>query len=142
LIEARLIVADAGPLIAFGRIGKLALLVDVLGDILVPDAVIAECLIESAKPGAAAAIEQALKKRVLPRIDDPDPALPPYPLLDAGESAAIRLALKLSIPVLIDEKAGRKIATNLGLSVIGTVGVLILAKKTATSRPSSRFSTR
>jgi len=125
---ARLIVADAGPLIAFGRIEKLALLAVVLGEVLVPEAVIAECLIDPDKPGAAA-IEQALEKRILTRIDDPAPALPPYPLLDFGESAAIRLALKLSLPVLIDEKAARKIATNLGLSVIGTVGVLLLAKK-------------
>jgi len=125
---ARLIAADAGPLIAFGRIEKLALLPEVLGEILVPEAVIAACLIDPDKPGASA-IERALEKRILTRIDDPAPALPPYPLLDSGESAAIRLALKLAIPVLIDEKAGRKVATNLGLSVIGTVGVLLAAKK-------------
>ena len=47
--------------------------------------------------------------------------------MDAGESAAIRLAL--SVPVLIDEKASRKIAVNLGLSVVGTAGVLLSAKK-------------
>ena len=29
----------------------------------------------------------------------------------------------------MDEKAGRKIATNLGLSVIGSAGVLLAAKK-------------
>jgi uncharacterized protein len=125
---ARLIVADAGPLIAFARIDKLALLAEVLGEILVPEAVIAECLTDPEKPGAAA-IERALENRILTRIDDPAPALPPYPLLDSGESAAIRLALKLSLPVLIDEKAGRRIATNLGLTMIGTVGVLLVAKK-------------
>ena len=125
---ARLIVADAGPLIAFARIEKLALLVEVLGKVLVPEAVIAECLFDAEKPGASA-IAKALEKKVLTRVDDPVPALPLYPLLDPGESAAIRLALKRSIPLLIDEKTGRKIATNLGISVIGTVGVLLVAKK-------------
>ena len=93
-----------------------------------PEAVVAECLIDVHKPGASA-IREALEARTLTRIDDPVPTLSPFPLLDAGESAAIRLALKLSIPVLIDEKAGRKIAINLGLSVVGTVGVLLSAKK-------------
>jgi predicted nucleic acid-binding protein len=125
---ARLIVADAGPLIAFGRIEKLALLPKVLGDVLVPDAVVAECLLDAQKPGASA-IREALRGGTLIQIDDPAPALSPFPVLDAGESAAIRVALKLSIPVLIDEKAGRKIAISLGLSVVGTVGVLLSAKK-------------
>lgn len=125
---ARMIVADAGPLIAFGRIEKLALLPKVLGEVLVPEAVVAECLIDVQKPGASA-MREALEARTLIQIDDPVPTLSPFPLLNAGESAAIRLALKLSVPVLIDEKAGRKIATNLGLSVVGTVGVLLSAKK-------------
>jgi predicted nucleic acid-binding protein len=56
-------------------------------------------------------------------------AEPQFPVLDAGESAAIRLALKLSASVLIDEKMGRSIATKLGLSVIGSAGVLLAAKK-------------
>ncbi len=67
--------------------------------------------------------------RLLTEVPDPDPALPPFPMLDEGESAAIRLALKLSASVLMDEKSGRKIATNLGLHVIGSAGVLVAAKK-------------
>ena len=41
---AKPVVADAGPLIAFGRIGKLDLLSQVLGRILMPKAVVDECL--------------------------------------------------------------------------------------------------
>jgi len=50
-------------------------------------------------------------------------------VLDPGEPAAIRLGLKLDLPVLIDERSGRKIATNLGLTVVGSAGALLSAKK-------------
>ena len=125
---ARTVVADAGPLIAFGRIEKLDLLPRVLGEVLVPASVVAECVIDMEKPGARA-IRDALRGKLLTRCPDPAPPQTPFPLLDTGESAAIRVALKLSAAVLIDEKTGRAIATKLGLSVIGTGGVLLAAKK-------------
>ena len=125
---AKRVVADAGPLIAFGRIGNLDMLPQVLGEILVPNAVAAECLTDLEKPGARA-IRDALRARLLIKTADPSPAHTQFPVLDPGESAAIRLALKLSASVLIDEKAGRSIATKLGLSVIGSAGVLLAAKK-------------
>ena len=125
---AKRVVADAGPLIAFGRIGKLDLLPQVLGEILVPNAVAGECLADPEKPGAQA-IQKALRAGLLMKIAEPAPLLPQFPTLDAGESAAIRLALKLSSSILIDDKAGRSMAAKLGLNVIGSAGVLLAAKK-------------
>jgi predicted nucleic acid-binding protein len=122
------VVADAGPLIAFGRIRKRELLPQVLGEVLVPRAVAVECLVDLENPGTRA-ICDALQAQLQLLMETPGPALPPLPLLDAGESAAIRLALKLSASVLMDEKAGRKIVTNLGLNMIGSAGVLLAAKK-------------
>lgn len=46
--------------------------------------------------------------------------------LDAGESEAIVLAQELSLPLMIDEKKGRKIAANMGINIIGLLGVLLL----------------
>jgi len=125
---ARTVVADTGPLIAFGRIEKLDLLPRVLGEVLVPASVAAECVVDMEKPGARA-IRDALRARLLIRCPDPAPPQTPFPVLDAGESAAIRLALKLSAAVLIDERTGRTIAAKLGLGVIGSAGVLLAAKK-------------
>lgn len=45
--------------------------------------------------------------------------------LDKGESEAITLAKELSLPLLIDEKKGRKIAQTMHIEVIGLVGLII-----------------
>jgi predicted nucleic acid-binding protein len=50
------------------------------------------------------------------------------PGLDAGETAAIALAEEVQAGrLIIDEYRGRKVATERGLRVVGTVGVLELA---------------
>lgn len=50
--------------------------------------------------------------------------------LDLGESEAIALAEEIGASqLLIDEKAGRKVAMVRKLPLIGTVGVLLLAKR-------------
>jgi hypothetical protein len=50
--------------------------------------------------------------------------------LDAGEANAIALALELQADdLLIDERLGRQEAVRLGLSTIGILGVLLVAKQ-------------
>jgi uncharacterized protein len=49
--------------------------------------------------------------------------------LDPGETAAILLAEAIKADVLlIDERAGRKIASDRGIAVRGTLGVLVQAR--------------
>jgi predicted nucleic acid-binding protein len=122
------VVADAGPLIAFGRIDRLELLPQVLGRVLVPDVVAQECAADPQQPGARA-ISAALKSGLISRVPDPEASERAFAVLDAGESAAIGLALQRSAAVLIDEKLGRRIAANLGVAVIGSAGVLLAAKR-------------
>ena len=51
-------------------------------------------------------------------------------VLDPGEAEAIILAEEINADLLIiDEKAGRKIANQLGLPVIGLLGILIQLKR-------------
>lgn len=47
-------------------------------------------------------------------------------LLDEGESEAITLAVEKRLPLIIDEKKGRKIAKNLSLDIIGLLGIIYL----------------
>ena len=50
--------------------------------------------------------------------------------LDRGEASVIQTALNLGLPlVCIDETAGRRVARLCGLSLTGSVGVLIKAKR-------------
>jgi predicted nucleic acid-binding protein len=50
--------------------------------------------------------------------------------LDKGEKYTLNMALKMSANmVIMDEKIGRNIAEYLGLTVIGTLGILLNAKR-------------
>ncbi|WP_303884140.1 DUF3368 domain-containing protein, partial [Acetomicrobium mobile] len=50
--------------------------------------------------------------------------------LDYGEAEVIALALEMGARlVLLDEKEAREFARKLGLKVLGTIGLLIWAKK-------------
>lgn len=47
-------------------------------------------------------------------------------LLDQGESEAIVLAKTKNLPLIIDEKKGRKIASAMGVTIVGLLGILYL----------------
>lgn len=47
-------------------------------------------------------------------------------LLDQGESEAIALAKELHLPLIIDEKKGRKIAQNCNIKIIGLLGIIYI----------------
>jgi len=49
--------------------------------------------------------------------------------LDLGESESIVLAEEQNLPLIIDEKKGKKIALSFGLEAIGLVGILLIYKK-------------
>jgi predicted nucleic acid-binding protein len=128
----RRIVADSGPLIAFGRGGRLDLLSRVAGELLVPSAVFREGTRDGAKPGAAALL--AAGKAGLLRIEDtPDPETIAYlgnpPALDEGEIAALALALDRQCPLLMEERLGRNLAKRHGIAVVGSAGILLVAKE-------------
>lgn len=119
------VVCDAGPLIALGRLDQLALLNRLFKHVQVPDAVIKECL---ARPGNADAqrIQSALKNGWLHACSASDVDLPG---LDLGERAAISRALTINATLLADDQAARQQARALGLAVMGTLGVLVLGKR-------------
>jgi predicted nucleic acid-binding protein len=49
--------------------------------------------------------------------------------LDLGESESIILAEEQNLPLIIDEKKGKKIALSFGLDAIGLIGILLVYKK-------------
>ena len=50
-------------------------------------------------------------------------------LVDAGEAEAIALASEKGCRLISDDKQARAVAKRLGVSVIGTVGILVRAKQ-------------
>jgi hypothetical protein len=45
-------------------------------------------------------------------------------ILDGGESASITLAIEKRLPLIIDERKGRRFAQKQGIEIIGLVGIL------------------
>ena len=125
----KIIIADASPLIIFGRIKRLDLITETLGQIIIPASVMEEC-IGNTKTGALE-IEVAIRKKLI--TVTPDPNMDKHkdlPIaLGRGEATAIVLAAQMKLGLLIDEKLGRRTAKKMHISIIGTAGTLLLAKK-------------
>jgi hypothetical protein len=114
------VVVDASPLIAFQQIGQLHLLQALFTSLLVPSAVAQE--IAPSVPCPSWIVERHLAQ--------PMPPVVLQASLGPGETEAISLALELHADhLVVDEKAARHLAEGLGLKVIGTLGVLLAAKR-------------
>lgn len=118
-------VSDSSPLIALSSLDCLVLMHRLFETVIIPVSVRDEVM------GWGAKIARGLPSfiRVEPITDE----LPVRFLklhLHAGESEAIALALDQGIQgIILDDKQAREIAAELGLRVIGTLGLLILAKR-------------
>ena len=121
-----LLIADAGPLIALARIDRLQLLPRLFVRTVTTETVWSECF---ANPSAAerTRLNRAAEQGWLERVGSPVVAHDWR--LGPGETSAIAWALEHEAAVLIDERAARRTATRLGLPLIGTVGLLVLAKE-------------
>lgn len=114
------VVADASPLIALQQIGQLQLLQALFTSLLVPPAVAKE--IAPGVPSQPWMVERSLTQPIAPVILGAS--------LGAGESEAISLALEIRADrIVVDEKAARRLAEAVGLNVIGTLGILLAAKR-------------
>jgi len=120
------VVANTTPLLALWLLGRLDLLRDLYGEVLIPPTVQAEFL----------AAETTLRQMALTdtpwirviQLAEPQRALA-YAGLDRGEAEVLALAEEQAARlVIIDERAARRYARRLDLPLTGTIGVLLLAK--------------
>lgn len=121
-----LVISDSSPLIALINIKHVHILRSLFDRVVLPESVHAE-LSSQRRP---LVIQQfAAQLPVWITLCHPT-HLQPLLHLDIGERDAISLAAELHADlILIDEKAGRQAAINLGLKVSGTIGLLELAAK-------------
>ena len=125
-----LVVSDTTPVRALALCGRMDLLVQQFGSVVIPMAVNNE-LARLPHEGGRAIIQAAIADGWM-KVD----SSPPSPLgiylrgiLDPGEAAAIDLAcVGKANWLLMDEMAGRQAAARLGLNVTGSIGVLLRAK--------------
>jgi hypothetical protein len=125
-----IVVSDTTPLIGLASIGRLGLLQILFGEVYIPQAVFDETVTfgragSRAKQEVASAdwihvveIKDRLAVNVL--LDE----------MDLGEVETIVLASEMNADwVLMDEKKGRRKLTQLNISKIGTLGILLKAKQ-------------
>lgn len=110
---------------ALGRHDLLDLLKALFQQVYVPQMVLDECLVHPHLPDAQR-IQSALTQGWL-LCKDATPR--DISGLDAGECCAIGCALDMGAALLVDDRAARRHAEALGLAVLGTLGVLVLAKR-------------
>jgi predicted nucleic acid-binding protein len=129
-MSAPLLVADSGPLIALARLDLLAIPSQAFGELLVTATVWREVTREP-RPTDQAALATALAEGSIQLVEDPlqIPAALESALIDEGERSALALALERNATVLVDERRGRACAVELGLHVLGTLGLLVRARE-------------
>lgn len=110
------VVADTTCLIALERIDKLDLLQRLFSSVIIPP----EVTREFKTPPEWLTIQSSSNRDVLASL---------RLQVDDGEAAAIALAHELKLRIILDDRAGRSVAKQFGLSVMGTIGLLVVAKQ-------------
>ena len=130
LTAVQLVVVDAGPLIALAVAGVLPLVLKQF-ELCVPQAVLDECLSDPYAPGAALIRElsscagfSTVSDNAINKLDSA------YVMgLGSGEVAVLSYAHQHGQVALVDERRARRIAHQLGVSVVGSGAVLVALKK-------------
>ncbi len=124
-----IVVSNTTPLSELAKVGQMGLLGQVFGQVIIPQEVFDE--VTTGTHPAVSEVNSSTWIQVR-SISHPEQilTLQAETGLDVGECAAIVLAEELEADiVLIDEWAGRKVAQSRNLTVTGTAGTLLVAKK-------------
>ena len=122
-------VSNATPLIYLAKADRLSLLKAVSQEILVPQAVFSEVVVEGKRLGEndAYRVDQCIKKGWMV-VRDVDVTYVPGIPLHPGEAEVISLAIEMNVKeVLMDDAKGRLACQLAGLKPIGTLGILLRA---------------
>jgi predicted nucleic acid-binding protein len=121
------VVANNTPLVALWILGRLDLLREMYGEVLIPPAIQDE-FVATESAMRLAALQDAPWIKVVPLANPQRSRV--YVGLDEGEAAVLTLAEECSARlVIMDELRGRRYAQRLGLPLTGTLGLLLLGKE-------------
>ena len=135
----KIVIADAGPLIALARIGQLDLLAQLFGTVTLTDLVALEISGGGIFPDTEALVK-TLAQPWLETITLSENSLDAcrdwvnLHQIDMGEASALVLASQHiaqgdEVLVIVDETRGRQAAQHARMAILGTAGLLLLAKK-------------
>ena len=126
--SAEQVFVDAGPLIALARVNRLDLLQHIFMQVQITDIVATECLAKPDFPEQAL-IQSALDHRLITLRQWFKPQSAETWRLDKGEASTIEAALHSDSAVLVDDRAARLVAKALDIPLLGTCGLLFVAKQ-------------
>jgi predicted nucleic acid-binding protein len=117
-----IIISDSTTIITLLNIQRVDILSNVFKEVIIPLKVYNEIVIdENIILDSSLFTKKEIKDKQLYKLLSRS--------LDAGESEAIVLSKEMNLTLIIDEKKGRKIANNLGIKIIGFLGLLLLNYK-------------
>ena len=124
------VIADAGPLIAFAKLDRLDLLPALFGEVLATHAVVDEC--SKGTGHDAVLIQKAFRSKAFRCIETPAFKHALSRSLGSGELSCIEFALQQlaeSVLLIMDDALARKQALRLQLNIVGTAALLFVAEK-------------
>lgn len=120
-------VVNASPLIVLGKVGQLELLERLAASLVVPESVIGEIAAGGEDdPEAGATLAWARSHTV---ADLPLPSVVAHWDLGAGESQVLSYCLAHDSVAVLDDGEARACAQSLGIPLIGTLGIILRARK-------------
>lgn len=123
----KVVIADSTPLIVLANVSQLDILRRLYGGVIIPRAVYLEV---TSKSDAASRAVRSCDWIQIRDVGDPGRKSEFRSRLHDGEVEAMLLAQDLSADlILIDDATARTAAESMGLTVTGTMGVLIRAKR-------------
>jgi len=118
----KLIVSDSTTIITLLNIKRVDILKNIFDEVYISNTVYNEVVVEEdITLESSFFIQKEIEDTTLYKILSRS--------LDPGESEAIVLAKEMNSSLIIDEKKGRKIASNMGINIMGFLGILLLNHK-------------
>ena len=128
-----IVVADTSPLIFLGKIRRLELVRELLGgDIRIPVAVRAEVMAPGVDPAEWDVLETFLESCVVEAVPRPRRFAK---AMSGADNAALTLAVRRKADFLLcDERVTRMMAETEGIRPLGTLGILLRARRSGLMR--------
>jgi|SRR3989344_8030053 len=123
-----MIVSNTSPLLYLAKLGKLEILKKLFVKVFIPEEVYEEAVLNGKEFIDSKVIERAVNEKWIEVKSVSNKNKEIYDEIDIGESAAIELAKTLNAKLLlIDDAPARVLAESFGLSVKGTLYILLKA---------------